>query len=64
MNEAHKELGRTAKAAFAMKAETLRGAIAKPRLVIKLIEIDELDTWEDDHDWLAETLADFERLAR
>jgi hypothetical protein len=61
-NAAHKEIGRTAKAVFAMKAKTLRGAVAKLRLIIKLIEADDLDTWQGDRDWLAETLADFERI--
>jgi hypothetical protein len=62
-NAAHKEIGRTARAVFAIKAKTLRGAIAKLRLVVKLIEADELDTWQGDRDWLAETLADLERIA-
>jgi hypothetical protein len=62
-NAAHKEIGRTAKAVFAVKAKTLRGAAAKLRLVIALIKADDLDTWEGNRDWLAETLADFERIA-
>jgi hypothetical protein len=61
-NNAHKELGRTARAVFAIKAQTLRGAVAKLRLVVALINADELDTWQGDKDWLAETLADLERL--
>jgi hypothetical protein len=46
-----------------MKANTLRGAIAKLRLVIKIIEADDLDPWQGDKNWLAETLADLERIA-
>jgi hypothetical protein len=61
-NAAHKEIGRTARAVFGMKAKTLRGAIAKLRLVVALIKADDLDTWQGDKDWLAETLADFERI--
>jgi hypothetical protein len=44
--------------------KTPRGAVARLRLVVKLIDEDELDTWQDNRDWLAETLADFERIAR
>src|SRR5690348_7752223 len=61
-NSAHKEIGRTAKAVFAMKPKTLRGAVAKLRLVVALIKADDLDTWEGDRDWLTETLADLERI--
>jgi hypothetical protein len=59
---AHKEVGRTAKAVFAMKPKTLRGAVAKLRLVVALLKADDLDTWEGDRDWLTETLADLERI--
>ncbi len=62
-NAAHKEIGRTAKAVFAMKAKTLRGAIAKLRLVIALIKVDDLDTWQGNKDWLAETLENLERVS-
>jgi hypothetical protein len=64
-NEAHKEMGRAARAVFAVKARTIRGAIAKLGIVLALINADELDTWQPvDRDWLAETLADYERIER
>jgi hypothetical protein len=49
-NSAHKEIGRAAKAAFGLKPKMIRGAVAKQRIVVKLIGADDLDTWRGDKD--------------
>jgi hypothetical protein len=65
VEDAHREVGRTAKAVFRLKAKSISGAVARLRIVVALINADELDTWQPvGRDWLAETPADFERIGR
>lgn len=71
-NAASKTLGKLAREVFALKAQTVQGVLAKLRIVVMLAQgIGEearggdLDTYQGgNRDWLAETLADLERLAK
>jgi hypothetical protein len=67
--DASTKLAKLARELFALKARTAQGVLAKLRFLVSLKGSpddcgDDLETYQRDDDWLADTLADFERVVK